>query len=133
PVVVNGLENAWQRPVVNGFGVYSTAPQGQVAGLIVSGPKFVLKGESVKYTLKGYDQYYNPVGEEALADAVWTTSDPHGFVEDGALTMTSAGKATVTAAIGNVKQPYDVQLIGRDDIDNMTVLASSSVALENSS
>lgn len=133
PVVVNGLENAWQRPVVNGFGVYSTAPQGQVAGLIVSGPKFVLKGESVKYTLKGYDQYYNPVGEEALAEAVWTTSDPHGFVEDGALTMTSAGKATVTAAIGNVKQPYDVQLIGRDDIDNMTVLASSSVALENSS
>ena len=133
PVVVNGLENAWQRPVVNGFGVYSTAPQGQVAGLIVSGPKFVLVGESVKYTLKGYDQYYNPVGEDALASAVWTTSDPKGLVQDGSLTMTSAGKATVTAAIGNVKQKYDVQLIGRDDIDNMTVLASSSVALENSS
>jgi len=133
PVVVNGLENAWQRPVVNGFGVYSTAPQGQAAGLIVSGPKFVLMGEAVKFTLKGYDQYYNPLGEDALASAVWTTSDPKGLVQDGSLTMASAGKATVTAAIGNVKTKYDVQLIGRDDIENMTVLASSSVALENSS
>ena len=132
PVVVNGLENAWQRPVVNGLGVYSTAPQGQLAGLIVSGPKFALKGEAVRFSLKGYDQYFNPATEEMLANPVWTTSDPKGQISDGALAMSSSGKTTVTATIGQVLQKYEVQLIGRDDIEEMTVLTSSAAVMANS-
>jgi exopolysaccharide biosynthesis protein len=132
PVIVNGLENAWQRPVVNGLGVYSTAPQGNPAGLIVSGPSFLLKGEYGNYTAKGYDQYYNPLPSEMLANVVWSSSDASAVLKDGNVAFSSSGKRQVTAKLGNVSQNLDVQVISANDIDSMTILTSSSIALDNS-
>ncbi|MFC5701848.1 stalk domain-containing protein [Cohnella faecalis] len=132
-VIANGLENNWQRPVVNGLGVFSTAPKGQLAGLIVSGAKFVLKGEQATFSLKGYDQYDNPVDAADLANVSWTTTDKKAAMEAGVFTSSSAGKTKVTASLGGVSQNYDVQVIGRDDIQSMSVVTSSSVAITNSS
>ena len=59
--VIHPENNGVERSVVEGLGIYSTAPQGTVLGISISGSQTLFVGETAEYKLRAYDQYYNPV------------------------------------------------------------------------
>ncbi|MGQ9557615.1 MAG: S-layer homology domain-containing protein [Desulfurispora sp.] len=61
PVLLNLPEKGAQRAVPVALGVFSTAPPGALQGLIIAGPERIVPGLPVKYTVKAYDEYYNPL------------------------------------------------------------------------
>ena len=53
-------EQQWERMVVNAIGIYSTASQGQLKDIVIKGKDKLVVGDTVDYTLRAYDEYYNP-------------------------------------------------------------------------
>ncbi|WP_409343765.1 stalk domain-containing protein [Paenibacillus sp. MBLB4367] len=120
----------YERPVVNGLGVYSTAPVGQPLGLKISGPASMLIGEKVTYNVGGYDEFYNPI-KAGQVTADWSTSQAIGTFSGNTFTATKKGKTTLTAVSGKGKQTLDVQVIGKNEIASMTIEPSNSVITES--
>jgi hypothetical protein len=117
-----------QRLVVNGLGVYTTAPKGEPKGIAISGETMLLIGERATYQIKGYDQYYNPI-EISAGNTKWSISEPIGTIKDGVFTATKAGKTTITAQTGTAKQSIKVEVAGRDQIRRMSI-DTGELALE---
>lgn len=54
--------NGWLRPVVNGIGIYNSAPISDIAAFTVSGPTEMVVGETINLTVnKAVDKYYHPL------------------------------------------------------------------------
>lgn len=111
--------SAGQRAVVNGLGVYSTAPVGTLQGLKVSGSKTLLIGQTVPYTLKGYDNYYNPMDTSGI-QATWSASNGNVSWTGDGFKGVKAGTAKITAASGSATSSMDVTVLGGADIDTLT-------------
>src|SRR5690606_10707537 len=77
--------SSYERPVVNGIGVYSTAPQGQIKGIHIDGPKVLFIGEKATYSMKAYDEFYNPVQTDTMPVA-WSSSKPVGLFQNNTFT-----------------------------------------------
>ncbi len=120
--VVSKLENGVERRVVNGVGVFSTAPKGEVYGLILKGQNELFINESSTYQIKAYDQYYNPVASDAIVTQ-WTSSQAIGVFKEQVFTATKAGTTKLTAASGKGSASLDVEVIGRDQIASMKINA----------
>ncbi len=119
-VVVNELENGTARQVVNGLGVYTLAPAGQLAGMLIQGQKTLFKNEKSIFALKAWDQYYNPLTTNAQ-DVKWTATKGTGAgtFEADAFTASQAGTATIIATSNGIKQQTNIDIIGRDQINTM--------------
>jgi len=130
-VLTNVTEGNWQRPVVNGFGIYSTAPKGELKGLMLSGPSDVFLGESVTFSMKGYDEYYNPMQIDASMTPEWSMSAAIGTFDNGAFKANKIGSAKLTATIGNGSATKDIRVLGRDDIATLKIVPTSNVLREN--
>lgn len=109
-----------QRKVVNGLGVFSTAPQGEVKGIAISGETMLFVGEQASYTMKAYDEYYNPVDGSSMP-ASWSGSGAIGKFENNTFTASKPGKAKLTVTSGKAKQSIDVEVVGRSMIDKMSI------------
>ncbi|RAV17387.1 stalk domain-containing protein [Paenibacillus contaminans] len=121
----------YERPVVNGLGVFSTAPKGTKAlSMKVTGPTSLLVGEKANYNVSGYDEYYNPF-QAGQITADWSSSKPVGTWDGNTFTATQKGKTTFTAVSGNIKQTYDVQVVGREDIASMVIEPSVGVITDS--
>ncbi|TXK80960.1 stalk domain-containing protein [Paenibacillus sp. N3.4] len=118
PKLVNKTQNGNQRAVVNGLGVYSTAPKGQLKGLILKGQNVLFMNESSAYLFKAYDEYYNPMAVDSVVP-VWSTSTANGSFKDNIFTPTLIGKTQIMAKSGNGTATMDVEVIGRDQIASM--------------
>ncbi len=121
--VVNQTEYGSERKVVNGLGVYSTAPKGEVSGLFVSGPSQVLIGEQVGFQLKAYDQYYNPVNVKDIKQT-WSSSNPIGQFQGNVFIPTQTGTTTLTVTSGQGSKSIDIEVIGRDQINDMRIASN---------
>ncbi|MBD2868400.1 stalk domain-containing protein [Paenibacillus arenilitoris] len=108
-----------QRSVANGIGVFTSAPQGTLKGISVSGAKAMLIGQTNAYTLNGYDTYYNPIAVDN-ASAVWTSSKAIGSFQGNQFTATKPGKTTLTVKSGGITTAYDVEVLGNDQIASLT-------------
>lgn len=54
--------NDWLRPVVNGIGIYNSAPFGEISSFETSGPTSMVVGETVKFGVgKAVDEYFHPI------------------------------------------------------------------------
>lgn len=124
PVLINKTETGIQRKVVNGVGVYSTAPKGQVKGLFIQAPSFLFLGEQFPLSTKAYDEYYNPM-EAGSMTAQWSVADQMGTFKDNVFTPTKAGTAKVTAVSGQASFTADVEVVGRDQIASMKIMTDS--------
>ncbi|WP_310550765.1 stalk domain-containing protein [Paenibacillus glufosinatiresistens] len=109
-----------QRSVVNGLGVYTSAPQGEVKGIILSGSKSLLIGQQASYSMKGYDTYYNPVDVSA-GNPSWTSSNGSVTVSGGTVTGVKPGTATITASSGAAKATSKVTVLGGGDLQTLSV------------
>ncbi|GFN32667.1 stalk domain-containing protein [Paenibacillus xylaniclasticus] len=113
------------RPVANGIGVFSTAPQGKLAGLLPSGPTVLFIGQSVTYTAKAYDSYYNPVDASTL-QTQWKTEGSLGMFTANTFTALKSGTGKVQVTSGGVTGEQNVTVIGADQIASMTIEASGA-------
>ncbi|WP_201317844.1 stalk domain-containing protein [Paenibacillus sp. EPM92] len=124
PVLVNKTETGIQRKVVNGVGVYSIAPKGQVKGLFVQAPNVLFLGEHSPLSTKAYDEYYNPM-EAGTMTAQWSVADQRGTFKENVFTPTKAGMAKVTAVSGQASFTADVEVAGRNQIASMKIMTDS--------
>jgi len=116
-----------QRSVSNGIGVFTSAPAGELKGLIVSGSATLLKGQSASYSLKGYDSYFNPV-EIDNSSVVFSSSESIGSIQGNMLTATAVGTTKLTASYGGVSVNYNVEVIGQNQIASMTSTTTGAMS-----
>lgn len=117
--VINPESNGAERSVVEGLGVFSTAPAGLIKGIFINGSKTLLIGETAEYTFKAYDQYYNPVTDTSVIELSEETG--LGIVNGNKFTATQAGTANLIAVNGSSKATLPVTIIGKDGLKDMTL------------
>ncbi|GAA4873941.1 hypothetical protein GCM10023310_62000 [Paenibacillus vulneris] len=132
PVLINKTETGIQRKVVNGVGVYSTAPKGQVKDLVIQSPDFLFLNEQASLRFRGYDEYYNPIASDGV-QATWASPNNAGTFKDNVFTPTQLGTAKVTATSGTGTQTADIPVIGRDQLASLTIDASNIALSEGGS
>ncbi|MBW7475006.1 phosphodiester glycosidase family protein [Paenibacillus oenotherae] len=115
-----------QRLVANGIGVYTSAPQGEVKGIKVSGPEVLFIGQQATYGTKAYDVHYNPVDPGAMA-STWHTADGLGTFNENTFTAARAGNSSITVKSGAASDKLPIEIISGSQISQMTVDASSLV------
>ena len=94
--LVNSPSGGVERAVVNGLGIFSSAPLGPAVEIAVEpGVMTVLCGERVALKPRGVDQYYNPVPVDPEKVA-WEAAPGLGTVsEAGVFTAAQTAQATV--------------------------------------
>ncbi|MEK3883909.1 stalk domain-containing protein [Paenibacillus sp. PL2-23] len=120
-----------QRAVANGIGVFTTAPQGALKGMVVGGPAIMLLGQSATYTAGGYDTYYNPYALDA-ASLKWTSSTDVGKIEGNQFTASKVGQTKLTVQSGDITASYDVEVIGQDQIASIKINSSAAMLTKGS-
>lgn len=123
-VLANDTEYGVQRQVVNSVGVYTTAPKGNVAGFLIRGTDLLFVGEQAEYSLKAYDQYYNPMDMSEF-EAQWQADN--GSFTDHMYRAGQVGKATLTAMSGQAKASKTIDIIGSEQIQSLRVEAPKMV------
>ncbi|SDJ09418.1 stalk domain-containing protein [Paenibacillus naphthalenovorans] len=132
PVLVNKTETGAQRRVVNGVGVYSTAPQGEVKEIFIQAPSFMFVGEQAALGYKAYDIYYNPV-ETSKLPAQWSVADNSGTFKENVFTATKPGVAKVTAVNGKGQSTANIEVVGRNQLKSMSIKADNMTLTEGES
>ncbi|TCZ71851.1 copper amine oxidase [Paenibacillus albiflavus] len=128
---VNESNNSYTRPVVNGLGVFSLAPKGTtVKGLTLGGHDEVFLGEKINFTIKGYDEYYNPVKIDETMNPEWSSSTDVGKFDGKSFVPIKIGMTKITSKIGSGTATKDIHVLGSDDISALKVTASSQVLKE---
>ncbi|WP_248929406.1 stalk domain-containing protein [Paenibacillus hamazuiensis] len=130
--LVNKTETGIERKVVNGVGVYSTAPQGEVKGITIQGPNLLFINEQAPYSFKAYDEYYNPVVTDKVT-AQWSAPADLGTFKDNVFSPTKAGITKITVASGKGTNSMDVEVVGRDQLSGMKINANDLVLTEGES
>ncbi|WP_081966018.1 stalk domain-containing protein [Paenibacillus sp. FSL H7-0357] len=109
-----------QRSIVNGLGVFTSAPKGEVKGIKISGSPVLLIGQKESYSLKGYDTYYNPI-DVAAANPAWVASNGSASVSTGEVTGVKPGTVTLTATSGTASASTKVTVLGGEDLNGLSV------------
>ncbi|MEW6574251.1 MAG: S-layer homology domain-containing protein [Bacillota bacterium] len=128
PVMVNTPAKGSARRVPNALGVFSTAPKGELSGLVIRGQQEILAGIPYKYRAYGYDQYYNPYPVDA-GKVVWQVEQGSGGFEGDVLTAGAGGTLQVTAKTGGAKGTITLRVIGPEDMAALEV-SPEHIALE---
>lgn len=126
-VLANATEYSTARQVVNGLGVYTLAPKGKLAGLIIAGQEAVLLNEQVTFSLKAYDEYYNPydLGDEPIH---WTVADGSGAFDGDRFTAAKPGTVRIAAmADGGIEKSAEIEVVGGKQIGSMAISAPEFV------
>jgi hypothetical protein len=124
-------EQTHERLVVNALGIYSTAPQGKLKGLLLDGEDVLLINEEVPYFLRGYDEYYNPINIEDLA-VQWQLSDDLGVFKENIFIPQKYGSAQLTATVNSTKINMPIEVVGKNTIDKM-ILNGNDLAVASGS
>ncbi|PZE19369.1 stalk domain-containing protein [Paenibacillus xerothermodurans] len=134
PVLVNKTETGIQRRVVNGVGVYSTAPQGQPKELLIQAPSVLFLNEQAPLSFRGYDEFYNPiVSESAAVGARWAVDSQSGSFQNNVFTPTRAGMVKVTASSGAGTQTTELEVAGRNQLSGLKIDAPNIALSEGES
>ena len=106
--VVNSPSDGMPRSIANAIGVISTAPASPLAGLVIdTEDRNVFVNTSRSYTIRGYDNYYNPV-EVNLEQVKWSVSGIDGVFQDNTFYPKSVGSGKIKATIGNISAEHEI-------------------------
>lgn len=109
--VVNRASDGWLRNITNGIGIKSSAPEASIAGLVIETvSENVFVNTSRTFTVKAYDQYYNPV-EVELDRVRWDCSGVEGEFKGNTFFPTSVGHGIVKATYRNVAATYSIDVL----------------------
>ena len=112
---VNTPSDSSMRKVINGLGIYTDAPKSKIKGLIIEANEYnVFVRTQRQFTVKAYDQYYNPV-EINADDVVWSVSGFRGNIRNGLLKPRTSGDGFVLAKVGRATAKVAVKSLARAD------------------
>ena len=116
--VINPEGNGSERKVVEGLALFSTAPQGALAGIKINGSQKLFIGESAQYTAQGWDEYYNPY---SLTDTALSYSDSAGLGswQGNTFTANKAGETNITVTLNGIQAVRYLQIIGVEAVDHI--------------
>jgi exopolysaccharide biosynthesis protein len=124
----NVPEKGALRAVPDAIGIFSTAPPGDFAGLVIHGPEKILVGLSASFQIKGYDEYYNPYRLDP-GEVTWSVESGKGEVKDNQITFETGGELNIAAHRGGYEKSQTVKVYGDEDINKIVVEpASISIA-----
>lgn len=103
------------RSVANGIGVFTSAPQGSLKGLVITGGGTILIGQSTNFTALGYDNYYNPIS----ADVSWSSMNNKGSFSGNTFTAKAAGEVSVKASSGSITAVREFEVVGGDQLKSL--------------
>ncbi len=110
--VQNSPSDGVQRRIPNAVGVFSLAPPSPLAGLYIdTEDSNIFVNTTRTFTVKGYDQYFNPVIINP-EDVEWQVAGVEGSFLRNIFRPTSEGHGMVTATVGNVTAEFPVHVIG---------------------
>lgn len=109
--VQNSPSDGVQRKIPNVLGVFSIAPPSPLAGLYIEAEEpNVFVNTSRKFTVKGYDQYFNPVYINP-EEVTWQVSGVEGSFTGSVFRPKSAGTAKITATVGNISAETKIKVL----------------------
>ena len=109
--VVSRPSDGWLRNIVNGLGVRSTAPQTEIAGLVIETiSENVFIDTSRTFTVRAYDKHYNAV-EIDPAKINWHVNGVEGHFKCNTFYPTSIGRGIITASYQNAKGTYTIDVL----------------------
>ncbi|ATW24314.1 phosphodiester glycosidase family protein [Candidatus Formimonas warabiya] len=108
------------RPVPDGLGLFSTAPQGSLKDFIVAAPSFLLINENTFLNLKAIDEYDNPLSVDAQ-NAIWTTNSDAVTLVGNQIMGRKAGSAPIEVKSEQVKKEFLLEIAGRDQISSLSL------------
>lgn len=110
--VVNKVSDGGERKVVNGVGVFSNAPKGELSYIKVSTDDTnMFLNTSRKFTIKGYDEHHNPV-EVDQSKATYTFEGIEGEINGNILKAKSSGLVKVQANYEGLTSTIDLKVLG---------------------
>ncbi|WP_010681286.1 phosphodiester glycosidase family protein [Acetivibrio cellulolyticus] len=110
--IVNSPSDGSPRKVSTAIGIFSAFPTGALDGFVIDTiDTNVFVNTSRKFTLVGYDKYFNPVeiGEE---DVKWSVKGIKGDFKGNTFYPQSEGEGTITATIGDLSSSIEVRVLG---------------------
>jgi len=119
--LAHSTQESSMRAVANGIGVFTSAPQGTLKGLIVTGNQKMLIGQTATFNLRGYDTHYNPI--EVSGTPTWTSESSAGSFAGDVLTAKAAGTVTVKATSGSASATTKVEVVGSDQLKSLANLS----------
>ena len=100
-IIANNPSDGSQRRIINGLAVVSTAPQGNLQGLLFTKDQTqTFVNHTVDLSVVGYDTYYQPY-PLTNQQVSYRLVQGNGRIEGTKLVPTSKGKIIVEAAVGN--------------------------------
>lgn len=114
--------NGWLRPVVNGIGIYNSAPMGEIASFEISGPSKIVVGETVQFGLrKAVDEYMHPLTIN-LND--YTLSSTNGLGTTSGLYYLGLQPGTETITVtheSGLMKTRTIQIQGEEGFKNLFI------------
>ena len=117
-VLSHSTQESSLRAVTNGIGVFTHAPIGDLAGIIVEGAELLFVGQQTAYKHLTYDSYYNPLTNEQ--GIVYSEENGLGQFEGQSFKANKAGKTTIVAKKGSVVGKQSLTIVGANDLDGLT-------------
>ena len=100
-----------QRNVVNGIGVFSTAPKGSMERLLLTvDSDFVFPGSSTSLKLKGFDRSSNLYHIDP-STVKWSVTNGIGRIENGRFIGTSSGVGEIVASYDGVNATATIRVL----------------------
>lgn len=111
--LVNRPSEGVERSIGNGIGLFSSAPRGELAGLVLSAEdtNIPLKGRRA-ITVKGFDTAYNPVAVDKT-EVTWSVEPASlGTIKDGIFFAEASGQGKIKARLGAVSGELPIRVTG---------------------
>lgn len=121
--IVNKPSDDGERSVVNGVGVFSKAPIGELSYIKVSTDDTnMFINTTRRFKVKGYDQYHSPVTLDE-SRLVFTQEGVKGNIDGNTFKALSQGKAKIIAKYDNIVGSIELNALG--NVKDITTNLSS--------
>jgi exopolysaccharide biosynthesis protein len=109
--IVNLPSDGSARSVSTGIGVFTSAPKGELASLLIeTTDRYIFTNTTRAFTVKGYDNYNNPIDVD-LSSVKWSVSGVKGQFNGNVFKPTTYGEGKITAKIGSVSGSIDISVL----------------------
>lgn len=111
--LVNRPSDGGERKVVDGVGLFSNAPKGELASIkVTTDDTFMFANTTRRFKIKGYDQYRNPIVVDQTK-ATYTVEGIKGEFNGNTLKALAPGKAKVKANYNGITSDIDIVVLDK--------------------
>lgn len=130
PIVVNKPSDGSERRIVNGIGVISNAPKGELSYIkVYTNDDKMFVNTTRSFYIKGYDKYHNPI-EIDENKVQFFINGVEGIFDKNVLTAKSTGEGTVRAFYDGIMAEGKIKVL--DSVEDLQ-LENEKIGVDTSS